>query len=188
MLKCCTLMLESDLYQPVHDYLELRFRDGLKPLYGDLRAISAITATAGGSGTGKWSKPDLCLLALWRHKYALRWQLDLHGFEVKPESRCTAESVHEALNHTSHVHFSHLVWHKPNWSESDARCVAILDRCRRYGVGLITLAEPRDSSSYYVRLTGPRHKPSGDAVDEFIETRIPEDDKTTLLKWLSELR
>ena len=97
-------MPEKDLYEPVRNYLELRFRDRLQPLYGELRPISAITATTGGSGTGKWSKPDLCLLALWRHKYSPSWQLDLHGFEVKPDGRCTAEFVHEALNHTSHVH------------------------------------------------------------------------------------
>ena len=179
-------MLESDLYQPVHDYLELRFRDRLKPLYGDLRAVTAITATAGGTGTGRWSKPDLCLLALWRHKYAPTWQLDLHGFEVKPEQRCTVESVHEALNHTSHVHFAHLVWHNREWDDAELRCKSIIDRCRRFGVGLITFAEPRDPSSYSVRYPAPRHQPSGDAVDEFIETRIPPDDKATLSSWLAE--
>ena len=181
-------MLESDLYQPVHDYLELRFRDRLHPLYGELRAISAITATAGGTGTGKWSKPDLCLAALWRHKYGLNWQLDLHGFAVKPESRCTAESVHEALNHTSHVHFTHLVWHQPNWCETDLRCKSILERCRRYGVGLITMAEPRDTATYYVRVPAPRHDPPGDAVDEFIETRMPPEEKAKLAEWLLEVR
>ena len=180
-------MLESALYEPVHDYLELRFGDTLRPIRGDFRAIAAITATAGGPGTGTWSKPDLCLLALWRHRYSPQWRLDLHGFEVKPESRCTAESVHEALNHTSHVHFSHLVWHKPNWDAADGRCKEIFDRCRRYGIGLITLAEPLDASSYFIQLVAPRHEPSGDAVDEFIETRIPDEEKTTLNKWLSEV-
>lgn len=181
-------MLEADLYQPVHDYLELRFRDRLKPLYGDLRTVSAITATAGGIGTGKWSKPDLCMLALWRQKYSPSWRLDLHGFEVKPESRCTAESVHEALNHTSHVHYAHLVWHAPGWIDSEVRFRSILDRCRRFGVGLITFADATDTASYSVRYPAPRHDPSGDAVDEFIETRIPAEERATLTAWLSEAR
>jgi hypothetical protein len=181
-------MPESDLYEPVRNYLELRFSDGLKPPSGVLRPISAITATAGGPGTGQWSKPDLCLIALWRHKYSPHWRLDLHGFEVKPESRCKAESVHEALNHTSQVHFAHLVWHKPNWDDADDRCKEILDRCQRYGVGLITLAKPDDARSYLVRLVARRHDPSGDAVDEFIETRIPDTDKKKLIRWLSEVR
>lgn len=181
-------MLEADLYEPVRDYLELRFQDRLRPLYGDLRALSAITATAGGSGTGKWSKPDLCLIALWRHRYQPGWRLDLHGFEVKPAGRCDAESVHEALNHTSHVHFAHLTWHNPAWADGDTRCRAILDRCRRFGVGLITFADPANATTYSVRFPAPRHDPAGDAVDEFIETRIPQADRATLGEWLAEAR
>lgn len=181
-------MLEADLYPPVHDYLELRFRDRLQPLYGELRVLSAITATAGGAGSGKWSRPDLCLVALWRHRYGVRWRLDLHSFEVKPKARCTAESVYEALNHSSHVHHTHLVWHNPDWRDEDPRCQPILERCRRFGVGLITFANPHDSSSYTVRLSAGRHEPSGDAVDEFIETRLPDEDKAQLAAWLEEVR
>lgn len=181
-------MLEADLYPPVHDYLELRFRDRLQPLYGEMRALSAITATAGGPGSGKWSRPDLALVALWRHRYGLQWRLDLHGFEVKPKGRCSADAVFEALNHTSHVHFAHLVWHCPDWRDEDARCQPILERCRRFGVGLITLAEPADSGSYAVRLLPTRHQPSGDAVDEFIETRLPAEDRAQLVAWLEEVR
>ncbi len=98
-------MLERDLYGPAYNYLELAFRQRLKPLYGDLRNITAITASTGGTATGIWPKPDLALIALTRQKYGLSWQIDLHGFEVKPAGTCSVQSVHEALNHTSLVHF-----------------------------------------------------------------------------------
>lgn len=181
-------MLEKDLYPPVHDYLEVRFRDRLLPLYGELRTVTAITDTAGGPSTGKWSKPDLCMVALWRHKYGLAWQLDLHGFEVKPETRCTNESVHEALNHTSHVHYTHLVWHQPKWTDTDPKCRSIIERCRRYGVGLITMTDQHDASSYVIRATAERHAPSGDAVDEFIETRLDADLRGQVSGWLQQVR
>lgn len=177
-------MAESDLYDPVHDYLEQRFRYRLQPLLGELRTVSAITDTAGGPGTGKWSKPDLCLVAYWRQKYGPAWRLDLHGFEVKPEGKCDAGSVHEALNHTAHVHFAHLVWHNPTWADDQKRCKEVLDRCRRYGVGLITMTDPRDASSYEVRLQAERHEPAGDAVDEFIDSRLPDHAKAAILDWL----
>jgi hypothetical protein len=93
-------MLERDLYEPVYNYLEVRFRDRLKPPRGDLRHITAITANTGGNATGLWSKPDLCLISLSRQKYRLTWNLDLHGFEVKPTDCCDVQSVHEALNHS----------------------------------------------------------------------------------------
>ncbi|MBL8565898.1 MAG: hypothetical protein JNM89_09290 [Hyphomicrobiaceae bacterium] len=179
---------EADLYPPVHDYLELRFADRVRPIRGELRALSAITATAGGSGTGIWSKPDLCFAALWRHKYGTTWHLDLHGFEVKPKGRCSADAVHEALNHTSHVHFAHLVWHKPDWSDEDRACSDLLDLCRRFGVGLITLKDPTAADTFAVRLSAERHAPLGDAVDEFIETRLAPEDRELLNSWLAELR
>jgi hypothetical protein len=59
-------MSEEALYRPVHDYLEQRFQDRVRPAYGDLRFLSALTARAGGASTGIWSKPDLCFIALWR--------------------------------------------------------------------------------------------------------------------------
>lgn len=181
-------MLEKDLYPPVHDFLEVRFRDRLQPLYGELRTVTAITDTAGGNATGKWSKPDLCTVAFWRQKYGCQWQLDLHGFEVKPAGRCTNESVHEALNHTSHVHYAHLVWHQPKWEEADSRCRGIVERCRRYGVGLITMSDQHDASTYVVRVEADRHSPTGDAVDEFIETRLSESDRAQVASWFEQVR
>lgn len=181
-------MRESDLYRPVHDFLEQRLRDRLRPAYGDLRSISAVTATAGGGGTGQWSKPDLALVALWRTKYAPTWSLDLHGFEVKTAVGCTTASVHEALSHAALVHYSHLVWHRPDWSDGQKDCKAILDRCARYGVGLITFSDPANSDSYLIRHTARRHDPSGEAVDEFIESRFPAADRAQLTSWIEELR
>lgn len=181
-------MLEKDLYPPVHDFLEISFRDRLQPLYGELRTVTAITDTAGGANTGRWSKPDLCLIAYWRHKYSHAWQLDLHSFEVKPEGRCTNEAVHEALNHTSHAHYAHLVWHNTRWSDADQRCRAILERCRRYGVGLITMADQHDATSYVIRSPAERHAPSGDAVDEFIETRLKAEDRAQVASWFQQAR
>jgi hypothetical protein len=181
-------MLERDLYEPVYNYLELVFRDRLKPLRGDLRHITAITANAGGNATGIWSKPDLCLISLSRQKYGLTWSLDLHGFEVKPAGCCNIQSVHEALNHTSLVNFTYLVWQNEGWDERDNACATILARCSHYGVGLITFAMADDLRSYVLRLPGRRHEPSPDAFDEFAETRLSPPDRTKLATWIEELR
>ena len=180
-------MLEKDLYEPVRDYIDLRFRDRLRPLHGSLRSVTAITATSGGSGTGKWSKPDLCIAALWRQRYSATYQFELHGFEVKPRGRCDATSVHEALNHTSHVHYGHLIWHCPEWNDSDKKCAEVAEASRRFGVGLITMSDPENADTYVIRLPAQRHEPSGDAVDSFIENMFTEEAKQSLLSWLSKV-
>jgi hypothetical protein len=181
-------MLERDLYEPVYNYLVLRFMNRLQPVHGVLRHITAITANTGGNATGIWSKPDLCIISLSRQKYGLSWQIDLHGFEVKPQGSCSVQSVHEALNHTSLVNFTHLVWHVGDWNESRADCSTILSRCSHYGVGLITFSAPSDLTSYVLHLPARRHDPSPDAFDEFVETRLSQDDRTKLLSWITELR
>jgi hypothetical protein len=181
-------MSEADLYPAVHDYLEQRFLDRVRPAYGEIRSISAVTATAGGPGSGHWSRPDLALVAIWRTKYALAWSLDLHGFEVKTATGCTPAAVHEALSHAALVHFPHLVWHKADWSDNLPECRAILDRCTRYGVGLITFSDPENSDSFLVRHSARRHSPSGEAVDEFIESRLAQADRSQLTRWIEELR
>jgi hypothetical protein len=179
---------EEALYVPVQTFLEQRFQDRLKPAFGDLRHLSAITARAGGSNTGIWSKPDLGLAALWRYKYSLAWQFDVHGFEVKPADRCDLTAVHEALNHTSQVHYSHLVWHAPDWDELEVGCRSLRDRCERHGIGLITFTDHCNVDSFTIRVSGRRHEPAGDAVDEFLETRFSMDQKQQLLAWIAELR
>lgn len=181
-------MLERDLYEPVYNYLELVFRQRLKPLYGDLRHITAITANTGGNATGVWSKPDLSIVALSRQKYGLSWRLDLHGFEVKPAGTCSVQSVHEALNHTSLVHFSNLVWHCERWDDRDQKCASIIERCSHFGVGLITFKKASDPKSYFVHLPARRHHPESDAFDEFVETRLLPDDRDKLAAWIAELR
>mgnify|MGYP000426232654 CR=1 FL=1 len=98
------------------------------------------------------------------------------------------QSVHEALNHTSLVNFTHLVWHVGDWNESRADCSTILSRCSHYGVGLITFGAPSDLTSYVLHLPARRHDPSPDAFDEFVETRLSQDDRTKLLSWITELR
>lgn len=181
-------MLERDLYEPVYNYLEVRFRDRLQPARGDLRHITAITANAGGNATGIWSKPDLCMISLSRQKYGISWKIDLHGFEVKPLGSCTVQSVHEALNHTSLVNFTYLVWHTEDWDEASDECSTILSRCSHYGVGLITFSDACDLRSYVLHLPARRHEPAPDAFDEFVETRLSENDRNKLLGWITELR
>jgi hypothetical protein len=181
-------MREVDLYPSVQDYIELRFKDRCKPTYGELRHISAITATAGGQSSGYWSRPDLALAAVWRTKYGLGWSLDLYGFEVKTQAGCTPAAVHEALSHGTLVHFPYLVWHNPEWGDHRPECRSILERCSRYGVGLITFDDPPNSDSYSVRVDARRQAPTLEAVDEFIETRFADAERQSLLGWVSEVR
>jgi hypothetical protein len=177
-------MREADLYDGVQAFIEQRFQDRIKPRYGEFNMLSAVTAKSGAPATGHWSKPDLSLVLIWRPKYNPSWQLDLHGFEVKTSQGCTPASVHEALSHAAFVHFTHLVWHFPEWEQHPVQARDIYARCERYGVGLITFSAPHDADSYVVRLAAQRHSPSPEIVDEYIETRFERPDLDKFDEWL----
>ena len=66
-------MRETDLYPAVHDYLEQRFLDRLRPAYGDLRSISAVTATAGGTGSAQFLFTNRSTLLATHNLLSLEW-------------------------------------------------------------------------------------------------------------------
>jgi hypothetical protein len=86
------------------------------------------------------------------------------------------------------VNFSHLVWELPHWDDKDARCRDIRDRCARHGVGLIVFSDSANVDTFTVKVDAQRHQPAGDAVDEFIESRMPVEQRNIVLEWIKELR
>lgn len=182
------LSREDDLYPHVEHFLHLGFAPRLKPSLGVHLTLVAITAMAGPAGSGKWSRPDLALINLWRHKYQPHQSLDLYGFEVKRDGGCDLASVHETLAHTRLVNFAYLVWHYSAADFVNPHFGTIKDNCRAYGLGLITFANPLDGSTYTFHIDAQRQAPDPSAVDEFIETRFAESQRQRLLSWIAEPR
>jgi len=177
-------MAEVDLYPLVRNYLNLEFAPSLKPQRGVSLPLVAITSNAAGADAGKWSRPDLALVNLWRHKYQPSFTLDLYGFEVKPTETCDLSSVHETLAHTRLVHFSYLVWQLGEDETESRRLQLIRDNCEAYEIGLITFAKVDGLHRFKVHLNCNRRNPSPSVIDEFIETRFGSREKDRLLAWL----
>ena len=101
--------LEADLYKPVESFLNIQFAPRVKPSLGTHLPIVAVTATTGPASSGVWSRPDLAMINVWRHKYQPHQVVDVYGFEVKRDEGCDLKSVHETLAHRRWVHFAYLV-------------------------------------------------------------------------------
>ncbi len=181
-------MREEDLYPIVEQYLHMQFAPCLKPALGAHLTLAGITATAGPAGSGKWSRPDLALINLWRHKYQPHQSLDVYGFEVKKDGACDLSAVHEALAHTRSVNYSYLVW-QYRASDFDAEAFkTIRQNCESYELGLIAFPEARPGTLFKCHVKAQRKSPHASAVDEFIETRFSESQKQRLLAWIREAR
>lgn len=179
---------EVDLYPHVERYLHLDFAPRLKPKLGAHLALVSVTATSGPAGSGRWSRPDLALINLWRHKYQPQQHLELYGFEVKRDGGCDLTSVHETLAHTRLVHYAYLVWHFKCANFVDPLFATIRDNCAAYGLGLISFSDQRDGSTFVNHLDASRGDPDDNAVDDFIETRFEAHKTKRLLSWLDESR
>lgn len=175
---------ESDLYPFVDRFLNIQFAARVKPPLGVNLPLVAITATAGPSGSGVWSRPDLAMVNAWRHKYQPGERLDVYGFEVKRDEGCDLRSVHETLAHCRLVHFAYLVWQYRNRDHTSERFRVIRDNCEAYGLGLITFSDENDGRTFEVHIEASRATPNEAAVDEFIDTRFPLHQQQMLLKWL----
>ena len=180
------VMREVDLYSGVEQYLNLTFSRLISPKSKISYPFAAITAQSGGTGSGKWSRPDLALVHLWKHKFVPNFNLDLYGFEVKTEQGCDVTGVHEALAHKRNVHYSYLTWHYPSCDFETPHFKTILENCSAYGVGLISFSSDGDASSYQRHLKARRSDAEADAVDDFIETRFDANQKALLLNRLGD--
>ena len=58
-----------------------------------------------GSGSGRWTRPDLCAACISRYHYSPTTHFDLFSFELKMPTGCNMLAVHEALAHSATVHF-----------------------------------------------------------------------------------
>ena len=164
---------ERDLYDPLEGYLHEGFHTLHKPKRGSLRLVTAITAQAVAPTGGTWTQPDLAAVGISRSKFATAAEIRLFSFEVKTHTGCNLQAVHESLAHTRFVNFCYLVWNRPRCICQDREFYLTIEKnCRAYGVGLITVHDPGNWTTYEVRLAAQHKIIAADDIDEFISTRF----------------
>ena len=176
---------EISLYPAVKDFLDIRFSQLRQPPSSISLWRSELTPHLDIGLSGKWTRPDLAAVHVWRHRFGPVFNLDLHSFEVKRADNCDEISVFEALAQARIVHFSHLVWHRPNPSNLTDRFESIKENCRAFGVGLITFTDHTDPHSFTVHgdVVAKRHDPDLRLVDRYIEAAFPTH-LDTISSWL----
>jgi hypothetical protein len=163
---------------PLRFFLEGSFKAGLDlPKDG----LCIVQDTSGyGPHRGLWARPDYILVSAMRFKLMPGAQVDVHSFELKTESGCTVQSVHEALAQTRFTHFGHLVWHLPDNSKSEARLAEIEKHCEEHGIGLIRMRDPSFPDRCEILLDPERKRTLAAVVEGFLESRLDTDQRKRL--------
>ena len=163
------VVAEEQLYKVIKQYLDDQYHALRRPSSGNDLWRSQITPRVDIGLSGKWTRPDLAAVHVWRHRFSPTFTLDLHGFEVKRADNGNEISLFEALAHTRIVHYAHVVWHVPEPKHSAVKISSLRSNCERFGVGLITLQDHNDPMSFDVLVSpGKRADPDPALIDQFI--------------------
>lgn len=162
---------ETTLYEPFHNAIVTGYTkdNRLK------RFISEITAHQGRRATGgRWTRPDLTLVAVRTYQFTPGKRLEVITFEVKPDLDSALEGVYEALAHSAFAHRSYLAvdirdFKAPDQEIPDER---IVQECTRHGVGYIAFTDVSDYNTYEVVATAKLKEPDPEQVDDFIKKQI----------------
>ncbi len=169
------MVAEEGLYELVKVYLDDQFSVLRRPTSGIALWRSQITPHLNINLPGKWTRPDLAAVHIWRHRFSPTFTLDLHGFEVKRTDNGNEISLFEALAHTRIVHYAHLVWHVPDPVRFASKIESVRVNCRAFGVGLITFRDHTDPMSFdALEPPSKRADPDPELVDRFIESGFTE--------------
>jgi hypothetical protein len=179
--------MESDLYQPLVDFLHSDFYTGQRPKHGNLRLIAQVVADIPAPTGGTWTQPDVAAVAVSRRKFAATARIDILSFEVKTHAGANLVAVYEALAHARFVNLSYLVWNRPACICNDRpKYDAIAGACEIHGVGLVTVHNPGDRQTYAVRVAPSRSSVSEDALDEFVISRFSAGNQALITNALSD--
>lgn len=160
---------EASLYEPFHNAIVNGYTkdNRLK------RFISEITAHQGRRATGgKWTRPDVTLVAVRTYQFTPGKRLEVITFEVKPDLDGALEGVYEALAHSAFAHRSYLAVDIRDFKDEDVPDDRIVQECTRHGVGYIAFTDVSDYNTYEIVSTAKLKEPDPEEVDNFIKKQI----------------
>lgn len=148
------------------------------------------TAEKGRASTGgKWSRPDISVLAVKSFQYLPGRQFDIVTFEIKPEQQISVEGVFEALSHQQFASKSYVIFHFPTLSENglfveeQTHGERIVGTARKHGIGIIVATQIDDWESWDELVPAERHTPDPEQANRFIATCFSALTKEKIIKW-----
>jgi len=174
-----TKIREGDLYSMVGQYIETTWvKDN-----GITQFVLERTASQGKRKTGgKWTRPDFALIALKSFPYIPGKALELIRFEVKPENDYRIEGVFETAAHSRFSTKSYLLIHLPSGPPNTGEFQRVVRECERFGLGLISFADPKNWNTYETIQEADRRNPDPADVNGFISSQVSKGSQTRVLE------
>lgn len=169
----------------LYERFQKAITSGYAPANRIKRFISEITASQGRRSTGgKWTRPDITLIAIQTYSFTPGKRLEVITFEVKPDLETAFEGVFEALAHSAFAHRSHLAVNISGATGEDIPDGRVVQECTRLGIGYITFTQPADYGTFEIVTSAKLTEPDPHEVDNFIRTQISQKNQDELREWL----
>ena len=172
---------ESALYAP----FESAIIAGYIPDYEIKQHIVERTAQQGARKTGgKWTRPDLTLIAMRQYQFLPGKKIEIITFEIKPNYDSALDGVFEAIAHSAFAHRSYLAVDTSSYKEDDdLPDERIISECERFGLGYITFDDVNDYDTYDIYIPAKLHEPDPKQANDFIATQVNDANKTLIRGW-----
>lgn len=177
---------ESDLYPDALSIIENSWAKSAN--YDDY--LIEITGAKGKAATGgKWSRPDVSILAIKSFPYLPSRIFDIVTFEIKPIGQTTVEGVFEALSHQQFANRAYVIFHLPDaeiaesFSEKQPHADRILGTARKHGIGVIIATNIADWETWDEIVPAERSIPDPEQANRFIATCFSEKTREQIIKW-----
>jgi hypothetical protein len=172
---------EASLYTP----FENAIISGYIPDFDIKQHVVERTAQQGARKTGgKWTRPDLTLIAMRQYQFLPGKRIEIITFEIKPNFDSALDGVFEALAHSAFAHRSYIAVDISSYKDGeelpDER---IVGECERFGLGYITFDDVNDYDTYDLFIPAKLKEPDPKSADEFIAAQVKESNKNIIRSW-----
>lgn len=153
---------------------------------GYYSCITRNTANGGRKPTGgKWTRPDISMIAMQKFKFLKNSIIDVISFEIKPRQKIGVEGVFEALSHRQYVNRSYLVFNcNSDQFNASPESIRVTDLAEQYGIGVILADKPNDYESWDERVYGRRWDPDPSDLNEFLQNVFSANDHDEIIRFI----
>lgn len=166
---------EEELYEPMRAVLQ---ENWVKDKRFSLAVVEQ-TARQGRRQTGgRWTRPDLVVVALSTFRYLPDRQFDLITFEIKPSDAVDVTAIYEAIAHLRAATMAYVLYHSSDLCDTDE----LVSEAQRHGIGLIAAENPSDYLTWTELVEPLRRVPDRHRLDEFVATQLSEATRNRIIK------
>jgi hypothetical protein len=175
---------ERALYVPARKEIEKRWAPS--KYYEEDSFVVEITAQQGKRNTGgKWSRPDVTMIAVREYDFIPGKHLDVATFEIKPAEAVGVEGVFEALSHRQASTYAYAIFVADNETFNEHREVErILAYSKAHGIGLIIAEDIGNFDTWDERLEPVRGVPDPKLIQQFIQTSMSSKAQEKIRQWV----